>query len=72
MGHHGQALQPSPTSTNQPPKTSSTETVSSLCRLSTNTKLKRRPSATTPSSQENLTKGTSYSSGQLGQSHGAS
>jgi hypothetical protein len=48
------------------------ETVSSPCRPSTNTKLKRRPGATTQSSQENLTKGTSYSSEQPGQSHGAS
>ena len=43
-----------------------------LClALSTNTKLKHKHGATTQSSQENSTKGTSYSSGQLGQSHGA-
>jgi hypothetical protein len=42
------------------------------CKPSTNTKLKQKHGATTQSSQENSTKGTSYSSGQLGQSHGAS
>jgi hypothetical protein len=43
-----------------------------VCRPSTNTKPKRRPGVTTQSSQENSTKGTSYSSAQPGQSHGVS
>ena len=46
--------------------------MSSPCRPSTNTKLKQRHDTTTQSSQENSTKETSYSSEQLGQSHGAS
>jgi hypothetical protein len=62
----------SPMSTNRRLKTSSTETASSPCRPSTNTKLKPRPGATTRSSQESSTKETSYSSGPPGQSHRAS
>jgi hypothetical protein len=47
-------------------------TMSSPCRPSTNTKLKQKHGATTQLSRENSMKGTSYSSGQLGQSHEAS
>jgi hypothetical protein len=72
MGRPEQAHQQSPTLTNQRLKTSSTETASSPCMPSTNTKLKPRPSATTRSSQESSTKETSYSSGPPGQNHGAS
>ncbi len=72
MGRPEQAHQQSPTSMNQRLKTSSTETVSSPCRPSTNTKLKPRPGATTRLSQESSTKETSYSSGPPGQNHGAS
>jgi hypothetical protein len=48
------------------------ETASSPYRLSTNTKPKQRHGATTQSSRGNSAKETSYSSGQLGQSPGAS
>jgi hypothetical protein len=58
--------------TNQLPKTSSTETASSPYRPSTNNRFKPRPGATTQSSQGNSTKGTSYSQEPPGQSHGAS
>jgi hypothetical protein len=70
MGPRGQALQQYPTLTSQLPKTSLTETVSLPCRPSANIKPKRRPDASTWSSQENSTKETSYLSAQPGQSHG--
>jgi hypothetical protein len=72
MGRPEQARQRSLTSTNQHPKISSTETASSPCGPSTNTRLKPRPGATTRSSQESSTKETLYSSGPPGQNHGAS
>jgi hypothetical protein len=56
-GSPEQTNQPSPMSTNQLPKTSSTETASSPCRTSTNIRFKPRPGATTQSSQGNSTKG---------------
>jgi hypothetical protein len=59
-------------STNQLPKISSTETTSSPYRPSTNIRFQPRPGTTTQSSQENTTKGTSYSSGPPGQNHEAS